>query len=242
MQQVPPSLACYHPRLYASEQGSKAWTGTERRAPVSLPPIDSTMARLVAAGAVGAATAVAVLYILKKRPSGFLALVTEAEAIVGATNILTPAEVKQLLATTPDALLLDVQDGGDKVEGSHRASLGTLVFKASTDLAAFKDPTIADRRKDSLIVVNCGLGGQAKLGAAMLVDYGFTNVKVQTHDFETQNSHKHSNVAIRKHGRAVLVDYFPLLLTPLLLAMQVIDGGCDAYFKAFPDSKAAKKG
>ena len=146
------------------------------------------MARLVAAGAVGAATAVAVLYILKKRPSGFLALVTEAEAIVGATNILTPAEVKQLLATTPDALLLDVQDGGDKVEGSHRASLGTRGFKASTDLAAFKDPTIADRRKDSLIVVNCGLGGQAKLGAAMLVDYGFTNVKVQTHDFETQNS------------------------------------------------------
>ena len=72
------------------------------------------------------------------------------------------------------------QDGGDKVEGSHRASLGTLAFKASTDLAGFKDATIADRPKDSLIVVNCGLGGQAKLGAAMLVDYGFTNVKVQT--------------------------------------------------------------
>ena len=68
----------------------------------------------------------------------------------------------------------------NKVEGSHRASLGTLAFKASTDLAGFKDATIADRPKDSLIVVNCGLGGQAKLGAAMLVDYGFTNVKVQT--------------------------------------------------------------
>ena len=138
------------------------------------------MAKLVAAAAVGATAAVAILYILKKRPSGFLALVTEAEAVVGAANILAPAEVKRLLSITPDALLLDVQDGGDKVEGSHRASLGTLVFKASTDLAGFKDPTIADRPKDALIVVNCGLGGQAKLGAAMLVDYGFTNVKVQT--------------------------------------------------------------
>ena len=138
------------------------------------------MAKLVAAAAVGATAAAAVLYILKKRPSGFLALVTEAEAVVGAANILAPAEVKRLLSITPDALLLDVQDGGDKVEGSHRASLGTLVFKASTDLAGFKDPTIADRPKEALIVVNCGLGGQAKLGAAMLVDYGFTNVKVQT--------------------------------------------------------------
>tara|TARA_B100000768_G_scaffold58268_1_gene56415 strand:- start:486 stop:935 length:450 start_codon:yes stop_codon:yes gene_type:complete len=141
------------------------------------------MAKLVAAAAVGAATAAAVFYLLKKRPSGFLALVTEAEGVVGAANILAPAEVKQLLAATPDALLLDVQDGGDKVEGSHRASLGTLAFKASTDLAGFKDATIADRPKDSLIVVNCGLGGQAKLGAAMLVDYGFTNVKVQTPRF-----------------------------------------------------------
>ena len=69
------------------------------------------MAKLVAAAAVGAATAAAVFYLLKKRPSGFLALVTEAEGVVGAANILAPAEVKQLLATTPDALLLDVQDG-----------------------------------------------------------------------------------------------------------------------------------
>lgn len=158
------------------------------------------MAKLVAAAAVGAATACVALYILKKKaPSGFLALVAEAEATVGVANIITPAQVKQLLATTPDALLLDVQDGGDKVDGSHRASLGTLAFKASTDLEGFKDPKIADRPKDSLIVVNCGLGGQAKIGAAMLVDYGFTNVKV-------------------------------------------VDGGCDAYFKAFPESKAAKKG
>lgn len=68
-----------------------------------------------------------------------------------------------------DVLLLDVQDpGSDMIPGSYSASLGTLVFKASTDLAEFKDPKIADRAKDALIIVNCGLGGQAKLGAKLL--------------------------------------------------------------------------
>ena len=139
------------------------------------------MAKFCAGVAVGAVTTAVAVYFLKKRPSGFLALVTEAEATVGAANILPPAEVKELLATTPDALLLDVQDGGDKVDGSHRVSLGSLAFKASTDLPGFKDPQIADRRKDQLIVVNCGLGGQAKLGAAMLVDYGAPPVHFLTH-------------------------------------------------------------
>ena len=89
-----------------------------------------------------------------------------------------PAAAKDLLAATKDALLLDVQDpGSEMIPGSHNASLGTLFFKASTDLAEFKDPVIADRPKDGLVLVNCGLGGQAKLGAKILIDYGFTNVK-----------------------------------------------------------------
>lgn len=84
-----------------------------------------------------------------------------------------------MLKDTPDALLLDVQDpGSDMIPGSHNASLGTLFFKASKDLADFKDPKIADRPKDGLVIVNCALGGQAKLGAGILIDYGFTNVKV----------------------------------------------------------------
>ena len=60
------------------------------------------------------------------------------------------------------------------------ASLGTLVFKADIGMkdAGFADPKIAERPKDGLIVVTCALGGQAKLGAKVLVDYGFTNVKV----------------------------------------------------------------
>ena len=84
---------------------------------------------------------------------GFLSKVGEAEAALTPANILAPEAAKALLDSTPDALLLDVQDpGSDMAPGSHSASLGTLFFKASTDLADFKDPKIADRPKDGLIV------------------------------------------------------------------------------------------
>jgi len=111
--------------------------------------------------------------------AGFLAKVSEAEAAIGTASILEPAKAKQFINANAECLLLDVQDpGSEMVPGSHGASLGTLFFKASTDLPDFKDPKIADRPKDAPILVNCGLGGQAKLGAKILIDYGFTNVKV----------------------------------------------------------------
>ena len=97
----------------------------------------------------------------------------------GAANIIDPAAAKALLDATPDALLLDVQDpGSDSIPGAYNASLGTIVFKADAAMPDFKDPKVADRPKDGLVVVTCALGGQAKLGAKVLVDYGFTNVKV----------------------------------------------------------------
>eukprot|EP00325_Prymnesiales_sp_UTEX-LB-985_P035301 CAMPEP_0174723252 /NCGR_PEP_ID=MMETSP1094-20130205/40476_1 /TAXON_ID=156173 /ORGANISM="Chrysochromulina brevifilum, Strain UTEX LB 985" /LENGTH=158 /DNA_ID=CAMNT_0015924263 /DNA_START=39 /DNA_END=515 /DNA_ORIENTATION=+ len=137
------------------------------------------MASYVAAFATGAAAGAAAYYYyqLSKKPTGFIAKVAEAEAAIGAANILTPEAAKALI-DAGGAFLLDVQDpGSTTIKGSHSASLGTLPFKASTDLEAFKDPAIADLPKDSLIIVNCGLGGQAKLGAKLLLDYGFTNVK-----------------------------------------------------------------
>ena len=146
---------------------------------------------------------------------GFLKALEAATATVGADNMIEPKAAKELLDANSDALLLDVQDpGSDSIPGAYNASLGTLVFKASQDLADFKgepaerpssapttppahrvhttcapcrqptgapaaaDPKIADRAKDKLIVVTCALGGQAKLGAKVLVEYGFTNVKV----------------------------------------------------------------
>ena len=114
-------------------------------------------------------------------PASFVAALEEATATVGAANFLEPAAAKKLLDETVDALLLDVQDpGSDSIPGAYSASLGTLVFKADIGMkdAGFADPKIAERPKDGLIVVTCALGGQAKLGAKVLVDYGFTNVKV----------------------------------------------------------------
>jgi len=114
-----------------------------------------------------------------KATRGFPLKVAEAEAAIGKDNILEPAKAKEFIDANAQCLLLDVQDpGSDMVPGSYNASLGTLFFKASTDLPEFKDPKIADRPKDAPILVNCALGGQAKLGAKILIDYGFTNVKV----------------------------------------------------------------
>ena len=123
----------------------------------------------IVGGAAGAAAAYYYLMVYKKA-SGFIAKVVEAEAVIGAANIIAPDVAKAML-DKGDVLLLDVQDpGSDMIPGSHSASLGTLPFKASTDLADFKDPVIADRPKDAPIIVNCGLGGQAKLGAKILID------------------------------------------------------------------------
>jgi len=114
-------------------------------------------------------------------PANFVAALDEATAAVGAANMIAPDAAKALLDAAPDALFLDVQDpGSDSAPGTYSASLGTLPFKADIGMmdAGFADPKIAERPKDGLIVVTCALGGQAKLGAKILVDYGFTNVKV----------------------------------------------------------------
>lgn len=104
---------------------------------------------------------------------GFLAKVGECKA-----EALEPAAAKAFVEANPETLILDVQDpGSDMIPGSYNVSLGTLFFKASTDLADFTDPKITSRAADAPIIVNCGLGGQAKLGAKILMDYGFTNVK-----------------------------------------------------------------
>merc|ERR1712146_346139 len=110
---------------------------------------------------------------------GFLAKVEEAETAIRKSNVLSPADAKMYTDMPSSAcLILDVQDpGSDVIPGSHCVSLGTLFFKADTELPDLVDPKIAEHGKVAPIVVNCALGGQAKLGAKILKDYGFTNVK-----------------------------------------------------------------
>ncbi|CAE8677540.1 unnamed protein product [Polarella glacialis] len=113
-------------------------------------------------------------------PSGFVEALAAAEAKIGKENMLEPKAAKAFLeANKSTVLFLDVQDpGSESVPGTYSASLGTLHFKADTAMPDFKDPKIADLPKDNPILVTCALGGQAKLGAKLLIEYGFTNVKI----------------------------------------------------------------
>lgn len=110
----------------------------------------------------------------------FTARLDEAKESVKAENILPPAEMREFLEVNKaSVLLLDVQEpGSDTVPGSYTVSLATLFYKADAAMADFKDPKVADRPKDGPIVTTCDNGGRALLAAKVLVDYGFTNVKV----------------------------------------------------------------
>ena len=122
------------------------------RGPRSIRHFVLNMASHTVAFAAGVAAGVGTfLYFKKIKNCSFLAKVGAASTALGA-NVISPEAASALLESTPDALLLDVQDpGSDMIKGSHSASLGTLPFKASTDLPDFKDPLIADRPKDGLV-------------------------------------------------------------------------------------------
>mmetsp|Transcript_9489 Transcript_9489/g.16904 ORF Transcript_9489/g.16904 Transcript_9489/m.16904 type:complete len:138 (+) Transcript_9489:77-490(+) len=111
--------------------------------------------------------------------TSFMEAMAAAEQTIGKENMLEPKAAKAFLeANKAKILFLDVQDpGSESVPGTHSASLGTLPFKADAAMADFKDPKIADRPKEDPILVTCALGGQAKLAAKLLIDYGFKNVK-----------------------------------------------------------------
>ena len=103
----------------------------------------------------------------------------DANQAIGSQNLLDPAAAKAFLAGAADPLFLDVQDAGSEtVENTYSCSLGTLYYKADKNMGELRDPRIADRPTDGAILVTCGVGGQARLGAHVLIDYGFTNVKV----------------------------------------------------------------
>lgn len=72
------------------------------------------MASFTVGFAAGAAAGVAayIYYKQSKSPSGFLAKVTEAKEALTEANVLSAEVAKSLLDSTPDALLLDVQDPG----------------------------------------------------------------------------------------------------------------------------------
>ncbi|HWL12937.1 MAG TPA: rhodanese-like domain-containing protein [Ureibacillus sp.] len=93
---------------------------------------------------------------------------------------ISSAEAKQKIAENPNTYVIDVQDATDAgacglIPSSVNISLGMLPIRADLELPEnFRNPELADRNRP--ILVTCGAGGQAALGAYLLKQMGFTDV------------------------------------------------------------------
>ena len=102
----------------------------------------------------------------------FMESVQEAKAQVGS---VAPGDI-------PDnALVIDVRDAADIaasgiMPGAVPISLGTLTFKADVTVPPeLQHPELGDHDRE--IVVTCAVGAMASLGAKLLQDMGYQNVR-----------------------------------------------------------------
>ena len=104
-------------------------------------------------------------------------MVQEARANVPA---ISSADAAKRLRENPNILLLDVQDAGDiatcgLIPGAVPISLGMLAIRADLELPEnARDARLKDRSRP--VIVTCGAGGQAALGAYTLKQMGFSDV------------------------------------------------------------------
>lgn len=107
----------------------------------------------------------------------FLELVGKARENVPA---ISSAEAKQKMESNPNTLVIDVQDAKDAgacglIPSSLNISLGMLPIRADLELPEhMRDERLADRTRP--IIITCGAGGQAALGASILKMMGFEDV------------------------------------------------------------------
>ncbi|MFS0861941.1 rhodanese-like domain-containing protein [Fredinandcohnia sp. 179-A 10B2 NHS] len=93
---------------------------------------------------------------------------------------ITSAEAREKMKGNPDTLVIDVQDAADAgacglIPSSMNISLGMLPIRADLELPEhLREPKLADRNRP--VLVTCGAGGQAALGAYLLKQMGFTDV------------------------------------------------------------------
>lgn len=96
-------------------------------------------------------------------------------------DVLSPQDAQQRIEANPNALVIDVRQedslGDSCIPNAINVPLGVLPIKADTELPkAITDERLQDR--DQEVIVTCGAGGQAALGAKLLKDMGFTNVSM----------------------------------------------------------------
>lgn len=93
---------------------------------------------------------------------------------------ISSAEAREKMNAQPNTLVIDVQDAKDAgacglIPSSMNISLGMLPIRADLELPEhLREPELADRSRT--VLVTCGAGGQAALGAYLLKQMGFTDV------------------------------------------------------------------
>lgn len=107
----------------------------------------------------------------------FMDLVTKARNNVPG---VTSEEARKKINAQPDTFIIDVQDAKDAgacglIPSSANITLGMLPIRADLQLPEeMRDGRLSDRSRP--ILVTCGAGGQAALGAYLLKEMGFTDV------------------------------------------------------------------
>ncbi|MCZ8520317.1 MULTISPECIES: rhodanese-like domain-containing protein [Paenibacillus] len=102
-----------------------------------------------------------------------------AQARAGVPGV-SSAEAREKIQSKPDTLVIDVQDKDAAgacglIPSSLNISLGMLPIRADLELPeSFREPELADRSRP--VLVTCGAGGQAALGAYLLKQMGFEDV------------------------------------------------------------------
>lgn len=93
---------------------------------------------------------------------------------------LSVAEAREKLAQKPQTLVIDVQDAEDLgacglIPGGINISLGMLPIRADHELPEhLREAELKDY--DRPVLVTCGAGGQAALGAYLLHEMGYRDV------------------------------------------------------------------
>ncbi|PLT33155.1 rhodanese-like domain-containing protein [Bacillus sp. V5-8f] len=93
---------------------------------------------------------------------------------------ISSADAREKIKENPNTLVIDVQDAADAgacglIPSSLNISLGMLPIRADLELPEhLREPQLADRNRP--VLVTCGAGGQATLGAYLLKQMGFTDV------------------------------------------------------------------
>ncbi|RVT57963.1 rhodanese-like domain-containing protein [Niallia taxi] len=93
---------------------------------------------------------------------------------------ISSIEAKKQIEEKSNTYVIDVQDATDAgacglIPSSVNISLGMLPIRADLELPEeLRNAELADRNRP--VLVTCGLGGQAALGAYLLKQMGFTDV------------------------------------------------------------------